>query len=385
MMVANLQTDFQDRNGHKKRNRAAAAAASKQYVTLRGALAGFVLIGLLFSALGVLTFVREQHRIYQDSALAQAVNVRLDAVELSLGRALNANWQQLNSLVKFLPDMTPEMRRMAFDLGIGDGSRAAWIGFASVDGTVMTASNGLLEGASVAERPWFRQGLEHEYAGDIHEAVLLNKLLNKPDASPLRFIDLAEPVLDEEGNVVGVLGMHINFAWVEKFMVESTAALKMNAYLVEPTGKVVLSTDGTQYDTLDLASINKAASGMGGSQFETWPDQRSYYTSVRPNITYGTLPAFGWRIVGRISPEEFSVADTNLLYSALKLLSMLALVLLVITVAFGRVFIDPITKLATSAKRIADGADEYPYEGHQSLEMSTLSTSLAVLQGRRDN
>lgn len=384
-MVANLQTDAQARDAWNRRKRSAGALHSKRHLTLRGALAGFVLLGLLFSALGVLTFVREQHGIYQSSALAQAVNVRLNGIELSLGRALNTNWQQLNTLARLIPNLNADKRRLALDISIGDGNRVAWIGFASTDGSVLTASNGLLEGVSVSERPWFRQGLEHNYAGDVHDAVLLTKLLNKSGVTPMRFIDLSRPVIDSEGNTIGVLGMHINFAWVQNFMAENTSALQMNAYLVDPTGKVVLSTDGQQYNTLDLASINSAATGIGGSQLEIWPDQREYFTSVRPSVKYGTLPAFGWRVVGRIDPNEFTLADTHLIHSALKLLSMLGLVLLVITIAFGRVFIDPIAKLAICAKRIADGAEEYPFEGSQTLEISTLSAALAVLQGRREN
>src|SRR5690606_16446328 len=71
----------------------------------------------------------------------------------------------------------------------------AWIGRVALDGQVLGASDGLLEGQSVAERPWFRRALQGPMLGDAHEAVLLAKLLPAPaSGQPLRFIDIAAPV-----------------------------------------------------------------------------------------------------------------------------------------------------------------------------------------------
>lgn len=60
--------------------------------------------------------------------------------------------------------------------------RYAWIGFARPDGTVETATGHLLEGQSVAERPWFKAALKGPFVGDLHEALLLNRLL-RPDGA----------------------------------------------------------------------------------------------------------------------------------------------------------------------------------------------------------
>ena len=384
-MVASLQRTATDRECQKKKTRIADMVPGNVRLTLRGALAGFVLIGIFIAALGVLTFVKDQHRIYQNSALERAVNVRLNGIELGLGRALNTNWEQLNFLAKTLPDMTPEARRAALDVTVGNGTRVAWVGLTSPDGIVLTSSNGLLEGESMAQRPWFQKGFQQDYAGDVHDAVLLSKLLNGNSKNPMRFIDLARPIINGEGNTIGVLGMHINFDWVKQHVSESAIALGMHAYLVNESGHVVLATDGAQYDRLDLASIRSASSGFGGSQLEVWPDLRTYFTSVLPRVTYGNLPGFGWRIVGRLDPNEFTLADSNLITNALKLIATLAVILLVTTAVFCRVFILPIEKLAQSAIRNAYGADEYPFEAHQTVEISRLSTALAVLQGRQDN
>jgi len=384
-MVASLQRTATNLKFRHNNTRNPQVTHVGNWLTLRGALAGFVLIGLFIAALGVLTFVKDQHIIYQKSALERAVKVRLNGIELGLGRALNTNWEQLNFLAQTIPEMTPEARRAALDVTVGDGKRVAWVGLTSPEGVVLTSSNGLLEGESVVERPWFQKGFQQDYAGDVHGAVSLNELLNNTSKTPMRFIDLARPIVDSEGNTVGVLGMHINFDWVIQHVSESAIALGMHAYLVNEAGQVVLATDGAQYDRLDLASIRSATAGFGGSQLEEWPDHRTYFTSVLPRVTYGNLPGFGWRIVGRIDPNEFTLADSKLINNAMKLIGTLAVSLLLITFLFCRIFIAPIEKLAYSAMRNAHGADEYPFEAHQTVEISRLSTALAILQGRQDN
>ena len=53
----------------------------------------------------------------------------------------------------------------------------AWIGAADAEGKVRVATGGLLVGVSVAQRPWFSEGLDGPYLGDRHEAKLLQSLL----------------------------------------------------------------------------------------------------------------------------------------------------------------------------------------------------------------
>ncbi len=89
----------------------------------------------------------------------------------------------------------------------------AWAGVASAQGMVMAATGNLLVGKSVAERPWFQQGLQRAFVGDVHKALLLESLLERPPGSePARFVDFSAPIrLD--GQVVGVLGMHGGWEW----------------------------------------------------------------------------------------------------------------------------------------------------------------------------
>ena len=73
---------------------------------------------------------------------------------------------------------------------------AAWIGFATPDGTVKAATGGLLEGRSVAEMPWFRHGMAGIVAEDVHDAGPLGPLLpphERREAASLRRCGGARP------------------------------------------------------------------------------------------------------------------------------------------------------------------------------------------------
>ena len=64
---------------------------------------------------------------------------------------------------------------------------------------------GMLEGVSVAQRPWFINGLAGAVVEDVHDAKLLDGLLRKsPDDAPFRFVDVAVPVFGPTGARVGV-------------------------------------------------------------------------------------------------------------------------------------------------------------------------------------
>lgn len=381
-MVSPLITDKHARHVAQYRERQNYTTSLGRRLRFSRALAGFVLIGMLLTAVSVITFVKDQHEAYRADALERAVGVRLDGVQLDFARALDTDWSDLSALAGSIPGLSPEMQRVAFDATVGAGARVSWIGFTGVDGIVLSASGGLLEGESVAERPWFQNGLDQNYAGDVHDAVLLNNLLNTPEGDPLRFIDFSRPVKGANGTIMGVIGMHVNFDWAQKFIAGSAASLGLDVFLLNQAGEVIQSSDGKDYGRLDLASIGKATAGVRGAQLETWPDGRTYFTSVIPKISYADLPSFGWRMVGRIDPAEFSIAERNLMGNATKFVALLGFGLLAMTFLFCRIFVTPLEKLANSAARIAQGADEYPFEANETVELKQISTALAVLQGR---
>ena len=52
----------------------------------------------------------------------------------------------------------------------------AWMGVTDPQGTVVQAVDGILQGQSVAQRPWFIEGQAGLYVGDVHKALLLESM-----------------------------------------------------------------------------------------------------------------------------------------------------------------------------------------------------------------
>lgn len=118
----------------------------------------------------------------------------------------------------------------------------AWLGVADAEGKLITATGNVLQGESVAQRPWFRSGRAAPYLGDVHQAVLLERHLPRtPDGQPLRFVDAAAPIRQESGAMIGVIGGHLSWGWIERLHEDLLGALDSRRQLE----LVLTDDDGT--------------------------------------------------------------------------------------------------------------------------------------------
>jgi signal transduction histidine kinase len=101
-----------------------------------------------------------------------------------------------------------------------------WLGVADAQGQVVAATRGMLEGQSVAQRPWFAAARAKPFLGPVHQAQLLEPLLPAaPDGQPLRFVDAAAPLVNAQGAMVGVVGGHLAWSWIEQLQRDLLRAL----------------------------------------------------------------------------------------------------------------------------------------------------------------
>eukprot|EP00741_Cyanophora_paradoxa_P022427 tig00021489_g21653.t1 len=126
---------------------------------------------------------------------------------------------------------------------------ASWVGLADTSGTLLAASDGLLEGRGVSGRPWFEQvrGTRGAFFGDVHTATLLQTLLAPNASEPLRFVDVAAPVMTANGSLSHVLGIHLHWDWArdvqQRTMVPVYAAANAELFVYSPDNTVLLSPD----------------------------------------------------------------------------------------------------------------------------------------------
>lgn len=251
----------------------------------------------------------------------------------------------------------------------------AWIGYATPGGRVQAATGGLLRGADVHTRPWHQGGLQAPYAGDVHSAALLAGLLPQR-GTPLRFVDLAAPIRDDQGRVTGVLGAHLAWNWAE----DTRRSLLRQAdqtdmLILSRAHTVLLGPPDLLGQTLKLRVLTHPGAQPSAV---TWPDGRTYLTAVQPSTGHQSYPGLGWTVVAR---QDLRV--TNAAAQAFRtqvLLCTLAVTLLFALVGVWRAYViaAPLRRLTRAARQL-DAGDEHVHLPHLTdyTEVELLSRTLA--------
>ncbi|QUS38400.1 diguanylate cyclase [Tardiphaga alba] len=238
----------------------------RAHITIAFAAMIVVLVGALAAGAALVS--------YRNTS--ELVNTRLAAVASitaeRLDRYMAIRQQEVHLFSKLEPlrglwqGDRPSLRKALEQLQ-SSYSDFAWIGFAKPDGTVVAATGGMLEGASVAQRPWFRTGLHDVIVGDVHEAALLSSLLAKrADGEPHRFVDIALPVRDAEGTLLGVLGAHLDWQWAQNIIARTEATdedADTTLMVMSKSGKVLVGAgmNSTRYAGERLATMLETRSG----------------------------------------------------------------------------------------------------------------------------
>lgn len=281
-------------------------------------------------------------------------------------------------------EVLPARRRATLDGVQASYGYYSWIGLAGLDGKVLVAARGLLEGADVSERPWFRDALAGRYVGDVHEAHLLAKIL-PPQAEPWRFVDVAFPYRDERGNTIGVLGAHLSWQWardVERsVMAANGVRSSAEALIVDAKGRVLLGPPGLAGKTLALASLDQARSARGsGYLVERWPDGKSYLVGYARGRGFADYPGLGWTVLVRQDVLDAYGPVRRLREYGLVAGVLLAALFSLAGVLLARRITRPLGELAASAQRIRAGEElKLSAEHGRYTEVQTLSDTLEAL------
>jgi diguanylate cyclase (GGDEF)-like protein len=236
----------------------------------------------------------------------------------------------------------------------------AWIGYADEDGKVLAATGGLLEGADVSERPWFRGAVDGPFVGDVHKAVLLEKLLKNPDpGAPLRFVDVAMPLKNEDGDVTGAIGAHLSWSWAEdikrSLLAADHIAVGVEILVLSKDGDVLLGDPALEGTKLTLASVAAAQKGETGVIEETWSDGVAYLTGFSRDRGFRDYPGLGWIVLAR-QPVEVALHPVHIVERLILGGGLVtALVFCLIGLWIARRIAAPLARLGTAAAAI--GAD----------------------------
>jgi PAS domain S-box-containing protein len=268
-----------------------------------------------------------------------------------------------------------------------------WIGLTDLYGKVVASGSGLLTGADVSSRPWFRQGLRGGYVGDVHEALLLAKLLPGQPGELRRFVDVAFPYANADGKVQGVLGAHVSWNWaadVERSVVGASSLPSLETLILSAQGEVFLGPPGLLRKNVLTPSFERAQRERNGWALETWPDGSEYLVGfAQTGALVKDYPGLGWVVLVRQNVDQAYAPVQELRRYIIGSGLALAALFSVFGFAIARRITRPLKELAASAARMQDGdlLEITPGQGGYS-EIHALSDTLNVLvanlAGRRN-
>lgn len=254
----------------------------------------------------------------------------------------------------------------------------SWIGLADTEGHVQAATANHLVGQSVAKRPWFIAGQERVCVGDVHEALLLARLLQGDSAQPLRFIDFASPVRDSEGRVRAVLASHAHWRWagdVLKVVRPGNAdALGLEMFIVNQRNEVIypIRMPGSlKVPTPEELKAHQTAT------FLDWGSGQKYLgaeAQIKEPVPASTL---GWRVLVR-QPESTVLTSVHALQQVILVAAGVSGTVLLLLVWFGADRVSrPLARLTDAAHRIERGEEEVVFDDRfGSEELRRLASAL---------
>jgi len=235
----------------------------------------------------------------------------------------------------------------------------SWIGFADVRGIVQAASGGLLLGQNVSQRPWFQQGLQGRFIGDLHEAVLLSKLLPVvPRQGPVRFIDFAAPVFGANQELLGVVASHAHWDWSEA-VINALASIRRSQPQVEI--HILNSQQQVIYPAGDTPVFEHRAlqqSAKQGRVIQALGSDAEYLVALHsvPNIIMDK--PLNWSILIH-QPLALVYQEVDHLRRILLFLGLVATLSLLILIWWSASLIcRPLERVAHLAKRIEQGDEQ---------------------------
>jgi diguanylate cyclase (GGDEF)-like protein len=355
--------------------------------SLRTYLASFAVI-LTVATVAVLASVTEEAATRQlEQNIGGNLALRAREVADKLDRGMYERRQDIELEAGTLSDAAlrqrPVLVRKRLDALVDAYGGYAWIGYAGVDGKVLASAKGLLEGEDVSQRPWFGGAIGAAFIGDAHRAVLLEKHLNPSNGEPLRFLDVAMPVLDSDGSFAGVLGAHIDWRWIRETATSARDdGQHTETLILSTTDRVLLGPNGLQDRTLDLDGARQARLGAEGYRIERWPDGKMYLTGYSVSKGHLKYPGLGWIIIVREQLDQAYAPVRELRQQFLVVGTVIAL----LVAAFGWLMAmhisRPLITIANAAQSLQQRDRNIAFPINNSFrEVAVLSRSLSSLLG----
>lgn len=322
-----------------------------------------------------------------------------DAVETEIGHSLEGTAiQTADKLDRFMYSRSGEMDLLGNMASLNDRFNPAdiqimldqlqnsfpsfsWVGFMDPKGKVLAATDGILSGEDLSERPVYREGIRGKFIGDVHNAVLLAKLLPNPSGEPLQFVDISFPLKDSHGQIRGVLAAHLSWTWAKEIEASILVPLQSEEKDIEffivskKEQNVLLGPKEWLGKPLVLEGIENRNSRSKWST-EKWTDGKEYVTGLAYSQGYKDYPGLGWTIIIRQGKTAAFSSVVDLKWFNISAGIVVMLLVAPIGWLLSRLISAPLVRLTRVADRLSAGENIDIPETKGLKEIEALSRSL---------
>jgi len=287
--------------------------------------------GFIF-ALSLALVLDRYQRAQLETSIKQAADREARFLSNTLSLSIQERLQQIGQLAA-LPALASGLMDTAFvrvhlEQARTQHSELSWLAMVDREGHVTAATGTLLESSLLPGQPWLTAGLRGPWVGSVRSfPALAQRMAISNDGEPRLFLELATPVVDAEGQTLGVIVAMLDWQWVRQqhallsrpvqsgpdpgaqqgpqslLLAHLPAQDSAHPYnvMIGPAPLV-----GRQLSIEGLKPLVQQAS----AQVLLWPDQHRYLTAAAP-IRLSTHEADGhWTLVLRQDAAlAFTAAD----------------------------------------------------------------------------
>lgn len=260
-----------------------------------------------------------------------------------------------------------------------------WVGYLDPEGNVLSATDNILAGTNISQRPVFQEGLKGLYTGDVHDAVLLSQLLPNPGGEALQFVDVSVPVYDKQGKIGGVLAAHLSWEWSREVEKSILAPLKERLKDVEifvvsqKDNTILLGPSAMVGKKLPNESLRRAQGGENSWVVEGGRGKESYLTGYAFGDGYLNYPGLGWSVIVR-QPADVAFAS---MYQLERFIVLSGLAAAVVFGILGWLLAGwvarPLNRIARTADLLSSGEEAEIPSSTRFKDVAILSASLRNL------
>ena len=313
----------------------------------------------------------------------EASELSLQQVAKQIHREITSDLESRLSVIRLAaaqldkPSSPSTEAKHLFDVIRSQHPEFDWIGMTNNEGVVIASINNMFVGKNVSFQPWFVNGAQGPYLGDIRYAhALADQLPSGVNRNTFRVIDLAAPIVGENGAVIGA---QISWEWIKNLQ----ALTLSDVDSIGPDIQLILVAE----DKTVLSGPTEMVAQPLPSQ-STLNEDDKYLVGIY-ELAEKKSATLDWTIVVRADrAQTISAARSAQLLVVLTIMGAGSLAALLIVYSVGRLTRN-LRKLSEDAALIASG-EEYEFKPVKGLDEvsrigQVLATSVNSLQRQKQS